>query len=166
MPNTAESDLSFPRGVPNGKRGNDAAPFPLRSITINAPPDKVFAYIANPMNQPEWMPSMIEVKDVTGEGVGATHKWVYKLAGLRFEGEDTCTEYAPNEKIVTRTKGGISSTWAYTFVPEGEGTRLNLEIEYTIPVPVLGRVAERLALSQNEREADPGMANIKARLEG
>ena len=31
-----------------------------------------------------------------------------------------------------------------------------------IPIPMLGKVAERIVLAQNEREADLAMANIKA----
>jgi len=38
--------------------------------------------------------------------------------------------------------------------------------EYTIPIPVLGKLAEALVLRQNEREADLAMANIKDRMEG
>ncbi len=36
-----------------------------KSITINAPVEKVFAYIEDPMNQLEYLPSIVEVKDVT-----------------------------------------------------------------------------------------------------
>ena len=35
-----------------------------RSININAPVDKVFAYIDDPTKGPEWMPSLTEVSDV------------------------------------------------------------------------------------------------------
>jgi hypothetical protein len=58
------------------------------------------------------------------------------------------------------------STWTWTFQPEAGGTRLSLVVEYTIPVPVLGKVGERLALRQTEREADLAMTTLKDRLEG
>ena len=138
-----------------------------KSITINAPVKKVFAYIEDPMSQLEWLPSITEVRDVTGEGVGRHLRWTYKLAGLRFEGETTVTEHIPNERIVTHSKGGIVSTWTWTFEPRNDsGTKLSIDIEYTIPVPVLGKLAEPLVLRQNEREADLAMANIKALMEG
>jgi uncharacterized membrane protein len=137
-----------------------------RSITINAPVEKVFAYIDGPTNQLEWLPSVTEVKDITGQGVGCHYRWTYKMAGLRFEGETTFTEHIHNERIVTQSKGGIDSTWTFSFEPHDGGTKLNLEVEYTIPIPVLGRLAEGLVLRQNEREGDLAMANIKARMEG
>jgi uncharacterized membrane protein len=137
------------------------------SITINAPVEKVFAYIADPMSQLECIPSITEIKDVTltEQGVGSHYRWAYKLAGLRFEGEDTTIEYIPNQRIVTQSKGGIVSTWTWTFEPHNGGTKLNVVVEYTIPVPVLGKMAEALVLKQTEREADLAAANIKARME-
>ena len=137
-----------------------------KSITINAPVEKVFAYIEDPMNQLEYLPSIVEVKDVTGQGVGAHYRWAYKMTGLRFEGETTMTEYVSNERIVVQTKGGIASTWSWTFTSGDGGTEVSLTVEYTIPVPVLGKLGEALVLKQNEREAGTAMANIKAKLEG
>ena len=137
-----------------------------KSITINAPVEEVFAYVDDPMSQLEYLPSMVEVKDVTGQGVGAHYRWTFKMAGLRFEGETTMTEYTPNERMVVQSKGGIVSTWNWTFTPEDGGTKINLTVEYTVPIPVLGKLGEALVLKQNEREADQAMANIKAKLEG
>ena len=45
------------------------------------------------------------------------------------------------------------------------GTKVEAEIEYTIPVPVLGKMAEKLVLKRNEREVDMWMENLKERLE-
>ncbi|MHC4572330.1 MAG: SRPBCC family protein [Planctomycetota bacterium] len=137
-----------------------------RSITINAPVEQVFAYIENPMNNLEWIPSVIDIKDVTGSGVGQHHRWTYKMAGIRLQGETTVTEHIPNQRSVAQSKGGAVSTWIFTFEPHDGGTKLNLDIEYTIPVPVLGNLAEKLVLRRNEREADLAMANIKDKMEG
>ena len=136
-----------------------------RSITINAPAEKVFAYIEDPMNQLEWFPGLMEVKDVTGKAVGSRHRFTYKMIGLRLEGESTTKEYIPNERIVTQSKGGIVSTWTWTFTPEDGRTKLSIVVEYSIPVPVLGKVAEAVALKWTAREADMAAANIKAKME-
>jgi hypothetical protein len=88
------------------------------------------------------------------------------MAGLPLKGESEVLEYTHNQRYVTKSKGGIVSTWTWTFSPEDNGTRLNVVVEYTMPVPVLGKVGERLALGQIEREADLAAANIKAILEG
>ncbi len=137
-----------------------------RSITIKAPVDKVFAYVANPANEMEWFTSISDIRDIKGQGVGQKYGYTYKMAGLPLKGESEVIEYTPNQRYVTKSKGGMVSTWTWTFSPEDSGTRLNVVVEYTIPVPVLGKVGEKLALGQIEREADLAAANIKARLEG
>jgi uncharacterized membrane protein len=136
-----------------------------KSITINGPVDRVFAYVDDVMTSPEWLPSMMEVRDVTGSGVGQHYRWRYKMAGVPLNGESTVTEHIPNERRVTDSKGGVLSTWTYTFEPHDGGTKLGIEIEYTIPVPVLGKLAEKLVLKRNEREADTAMENIKDKME-
>jgi len=139
-----------------------------RSITINAPVKKVFDYIADPRLTPEWLPGMIETKDIeqTKEGVGSTHNWVYKMSGMRFKGKNITDEFVQDKKIVIRSEGGIKTLWNWNFKPHGAGTKLDLSIEYTIPIPVLGKLAEAIVLKQNEKEADLAMANIKAKMEG
>jgi uncharacterized membrane protein len=137
-----------------------------RSITINAPVEKVFDYLDDPMTQLEWVPSSIEVNDVSGSGVGKHFKWKYKMVGILLKGETTVTEHIPNERIVTQSKGGATSTWTLNFESRDGGTMLELTIEYTIPIPVLGKLAEKIVLKRNEREADLAMANIKEKMEG
>jgi uncharacterized membrane protein len=137
-----------------------------RSISINAPVEKVFAHIDNPNNLPVVWPSLVEVKDIeelpTG---GKKYNWVYKMAGVNLEGITETTEYVTNQRIVTNIYGGVDSTFVWEFLPEEEGTKLNLTVEYSVPVPVLGKLAEGLIVKLNEREADTLVANLKDRLE-
>ncbi len=137
-----------------------------RSITINAPVEKVFAYITDPTNELESIPSITDIRNVKGEGVGQTYEWTYKMLGIPLRGKSEVVEYKPNEHYVEKSSGGIVSTWTYSFKAETGGTQMNLVVDYTIPIPVLGKFAERLVLRQTEREADLSMATLKDRLEG
>jgi uncharacterized membrane protein len=137
-----------------------------RSVIINGAVDKVFAYVAEPTNLAEWIPSIMEVTDVTGSGVGQHYRWRYKMAGVPLKGETTVIEQIPNERRVTDSKGGVISTWTLTFEPHDGGTKFGIDIEYTVPVPVLGKLAEKLVLKRNEREADMAMDNVKEKMEG
>ena len=137
-----------------------------RSVIINGAVDKVFAYVAEPTNLAEWIPSIMEVTDVTGSGVGQHYRWRYKMAGVPLKGETTVIEQIPNERRVTDSKGGVISTWTLTFEPHDGGTKFGIDIEYTVPVPVLGKLAEKLVLKRNEREADMAMENVKEKMEG
>jgi len=135
------------------------------SINISAPVEKVFAYVTDPTKGPEWLVGWTEVTDVTGSGVGQHYHWKYSMLGVPLRGETTVSEQVPNERSVTDSKGGITSTFTFTFAPHEGGTKLDVEIDYSIPVPVLGKLAEQLVLKRNQREAQMSMENIKERME-
>ena len=133
-----------------------------KSITINAPVEKVFTYLSDPKNLPEIWPSMIEVKDVKPAATGGYNfGWVYKMAGMRFDGASETTEEIPNQRTVTKSTKGI--VWNYA--PENGGTKLTVDIEYNVPVPLLGKLAEAFIVKQNEHEADTLLSNLKTRME-
>lgn len=138
-----------------------------RFVEINAPVEQVFAYLAEPRNTPEYWPSFQEVRDIEELPNGGTRsKWVYKMAGVRFEGESEDIEFVPNQRFVVQSKGGIASTITWDFRPtENGGTMLTVTTEYTLPGQLLGRLAEPFIIKVNERESDTLMANIKARME-
>ena len=137
-----------------------------KTITINAPVEKVFGYAEEPTNLPEIWPSLVEAKDVQRLPNGGTSfRWVYKMAGVRFEGTSEDTDYVANQRVVSKTKGGIESTVTWTFQPEAGGTKVTYEAEYTVPIPLLGKLAEAFIVKQNEGEAELILANLKARME-
>ena len=137
-----------------------------KSAFINAPVEEVFDYWENPANRPEVWPSLVEVKDVQQlPGGGYSWKWVYKMAGVRLDGQSENVEFIPNQKIVDKSISGIESTFTWEFKPENDGTRLNFSAEYNIPMPVLGKFAESFVIKQSDNEGDVVFANLKARLE-
>ena len=137
-----------------------------RNITINAPVEKVFSYITDPNNQLEWLPSVTDIRDITGQGKGQKFGFTYKMMGITFKGESEAMEVIPNERIVEKSSGDIVSTWTWTFKSEVGGTNINLVVEFNIPVPVLGKFAERMVINQSEREADHATANLRDILGG
>ena len=50
-------------------------------------------------------------------------------------------------------------------VTDESGTKLGFDVDYTIPVPVLGKLAEKAVFKRNQREAQMSTENIKERLE-
>ncbi len=136
------------------------------TITINAPVEKVFGHVNEPTNLPEIWPSMVEVKDVQRLPNGGTSfRWVYKMAGMRFEGTTEDTECVLNQRVVSKSTGGIESLFVWTFQPEDGGTKLTVEVEYTVPIPLLGKLAEAFIVKQNERELELVLANLKTKME-
>ena len=72
-----------------------------KSISIDAPVAKVFDYVAEVANRPEFWPSLVEVTDVERQPDGGyKSRWVYKMAGVRAEGTSESTEFVPNQRMV------------------------------------------------------------------
>ncbi len=138
-----------------------------KTISINAPVEKIFGYISDPSNLPEFWPSLVETSDVkTLPNGGHSNRWVYKMVGMRFEGTSEDVECVQNQRLVSKTKGGVESTQTWAFQPEAGGTRVTFTTEYTVPIPVLGKLAEAIIVRMNDHEGDIVMANLKARMEG
>jgi len=136
-----------------------------KSIEIKAPVKEVFSYIQDPTTTPEWLVGMIEVHNVTGSGVGRHFDWTYKMAGVPLKGQNTVKEEIPEKRIVVESKGGAESTWTFNFEQRKDVTVLDLDIDYKIPVPVLGKLADKILLKRNERETEMDLVNIKEKLE-
>jgi hypothetical protein len=135
------------------------------SVAIAAPADRVFAYVDDPMNLPIWLPTMVEVRDVIGTGAGQQFEWTSRMAGSLLRGQSTVIEHVPNVHGLHQSIGMVNSTFGYTVEPHEDGASLTVEIQYLVPVPVLGRLAERVLLRRNAREFEVGIVTIKDVLE-
>jgi len=136
-----------------------------RSIKIKAPIKVVYDYIDNPETNTEWMASMVESRNITGSGVGRRFDWTYKMVGIPLKGSSLCTEDVPEKHVVVKTTGGVESTWTFDLKSEENYTVLDLDIDYRVPIPVVGKLAEKVLLKRNERETEMSLTNIKERLE-
>ena len=87
------------------------------------------------------------------------------MAGTRFEGTTEITESIPNQRAAIKDSGGIQGTRIMTFESQEGGTLLTVDVEYIIPVPLVGKLAEPFILRQNENGADTFLANLKARID-
>jgi len=137
-----------------------------RRTTIHAPADEVFHFLEDKTHFPEFWPSMVEVSDIRDLPNGGKHfHWTYKMAGIRFEGDTDEVEVIENRKLVGKNEKGIESTITWLLDPHGDDTDLTFEAEYKVPVPVLGRMAEKVIVKMNENEAETILANVKTQLE-
>ena len=137
-----------------------------KSIIIHAPIEKVFNFMNDPRNLPDIWPSMIDVRDVTpAQGGGYNFGWVYKMAGIRFEGASDTTEYVVNQRTVTQSTKGIESKFIWMYETINKDSKITVDIEYNVPMPVLGKLAETVIMKQNEHEAEILLDNLKNRME-
>jgi uncharacterized membrane protein len=137
-----------------------------KTIVVNVPAEKIYNYVQDPLTALEYWPSMMDIRDIQKlPNGGSKFHWTYKMAGMRLEGTSEDTELIPNRKAVSKSTGGIDSVVTWSFEPAGGGTRVDFSVDYTIPMPVIGKLAESVIVKLNDHEATTIVANIKARLE-
>jgi len=138
-----------------------------RSVFIDAPPAKIFAYLTDPMHYPEFWPSMVEISNVKmkPDGTPQSDDFTYKMAGVKFHGHAEFVEVQRDRAILLKSEGGIRSTIRWGMEPRDHGTEFSDEIEYELPANLLTRLAEPFLRRLNEREADTVLTNLKERME-
>ncbi|MGD9118525.1 MAG: SRPBCC family protein [Dehalococcoidia bacterium] len=135
-----------------------------KEIWIGAPLERIFDYISYPGNLPEIWPGLIEINDVRPlPNGGYSLRWAYKMLGLRFEGNAEYTRLVPNEFCVIETTGGIKSTIVWTVRSWDSRTRVTFTVDYKVPIPLLGKIAEAIIIKINDQEGEIVMANLNAR---
>jgi carbon monoxide dehydrogenase subunit G len=139
----------------------------VKHIEIDAPVEKVFEYMSHPENLVQIWPSMVDVNNIVEEPEGhLTYDWTYKMAGLKFKGTSVTKEAVENKRSVVTNEKGIPSTFVWEYHPHNGGTALDVEIEYKVPTPVLGKLAEKAIVKMNDHEAETLLTNLKIVMEG
>ena len=132
-----------------------------KSVVISAPPDRVFEYVTEPSTMAEWLTKMVEVRDIVGAGEGQQYEWTYKYAGLLLRGQSVVVQHVPNRLAVSQSIGMIGSTWTFRVEPHEEGSALTIEVEYSVPIPVLGKIAEHVAVRLDARDLETSLSNVQ-----
>jgi len=137
-----------------------------QDITLDAPLEEIFDYVSKPSNLPEIWPSLVEITDEQPlPNGGYSFTWLYKMGGVFLQGTGKHTDFVRNHWCRAETKGAVDSSIAWTLRNIGDKTRVTLTIDYRVPIPVLGWLAEMFIIKANEREAELIIANLRARLE-
>ena len=105
-------------------------PSSSHSTIVPAPPEAVFAFIADGENAKAWRPGVLDIKHVSGSGVGATYaQGVRGPGGRRIAADYEITEYEPGRRLAFRaTAGPVRPVGAYTLTPTPGGTKLDFEL--------------------------------------
>ncbi len=139
-----------------------------KSITIDAPIKEVFSYTADPKNLPMLMPSMKSVSAISPPtpGLGQNWYWEYKWMGTTLTGKSRVVKFNPPGRYVVQSKeeGAEESPdlWIYTLSKGDMGTKVTLEVDYTISrSSVVTKVANRIFI---EREIKGEVQNSLEKL--
>lgn len=76
-------------------------------VTINRPAADVFAFLADGERGPEWRDSIVDIKKVSGHGVGAQYKQTVRGPGGRNVAADyAITEFTPTSLLAFQATAG------------------------------------------------------------
>lgn len=131
------------------------------SVHIENTPDAVLEYIADVRNRPLFIGPLKAVSDILGDPAGAGTKWnwIWAALGMEFQGTAESLQYDPGKVYSFKTEGAITSTWTYNAEPDGDGTKLKINVDFDVPASVIPRlpvesVAERMKQAEAERVAE------------
>lgn len=103
-----------------------------RQITINAPAEKVFDYLADFPRHGEWAAHRLRI-DQTSPGpvaVGTTFASVGRMTALDYKDQGTVTEFLPNERLAFEVTGGAGHFRHYLLLKkDGPQTVLTKAVE-------------------------------------
>lgn len=119
-----------------------------RQVTVNAPAERVFAYIADLTRHPEWAGNPLEVRSTSDGplGVGASFESKGRQLGSHTDAI-TITEYDPPRTLAFEVRGdaGHTRNW-FTLSASGAATSLTKGFANLKPVLPLRFMYPGLAL--------------------
>jgi uncharacterized membrane protein len=100
-------------------------------IVVKCPRDELFAFLADPENDPQWRSGVLDLKRVSGSGVGARYaQGVKGPGGRRIAADIEITELTPGETIAFQTVAGpVRPRGRYLLTAADGGTRVRFELE-------------------------------------
>jgi uncharacterized protein YndB with AHSA1/START domain len=107
------------------------------TIVINQPVEKVFNYVSNPLNLPEWQGPPVEIRGLQQTTPGQLREGdrfttILQLLGRRYETPTEVSAYEPNRRLSYRGTGGpvpTQITFNFGEVPGGTRFTHSQEVE-------------------------------------
>jgi uncharacterized membrane protein len=118
---------------------------------VEAPIEAVFDYLADFRHTPEWVTSIVEL---TADGpmakVGDRFRGTMKILGHKYTGEGRVTEFERPRLVAfaSISSEGQKQTWTTRLTLAGKGTDVDMEIDYELPLSLLGAIADRLFIER------------------
>lgn len=138
-----------------------------RSLFVAAPPEKVYAFVADPRGWPQWSvwnqrdPAMAITYSGPASGVGAAWTWRSRSEG---DGTMTFTSVEPGRRVAFELRLADFATASHGelhFTPEGTGTRVTWTMTGDTGANPLYRWFALFADELMGPDFDAGLANLK-----
>jgi ligand-binding SRPBCC domain-containing protein len=124
----------------------------VASQTIDRPPEAVFDFFARPQNLGRITPPAMRFEQRSTDldmraGLEIEHR-IRPLLGIPTTWRSTIESFDPPRSFVDVQASGPYSRWRHhhRFTPVADGTRIDDEVEYELPLGPLGDVAHALLI--------------------
>jgi len=137
-----------------------------KEILIEASVEKIYNYVSEPKNIPQFWPGVLEIKNVKLlTNGGYSYLWTYKAAGIRFTGKGEGVDVTPNLRLISKNIGIIESLIAFTFRSIDHQTKVTLTVNYLIQLPVIGQLSQNTFVKIYEPTVEMVLNNLKTKFE-
>lgn len=143
----------------------------LKSATIDAPVEQVFAFLTNWEKFPHWMSHVRGVRSLGSRGaVGERTHWEVDgpASGTTASWDAVTTRFEPNRLVAWKSVGaeGIRQIGRMRFreLDDG-GTRVTVDLQYSPPIGVRGHGVAALFKRDPESQIDDDLARLKRVIE-
>lgn len=138
-----------------------------RSTVIHCRPERVYDVLAEVERLPQFSEMTVDVRNGPGRPleVGDRFEQVVKVLGVDLETDWEVAELTPPSllRFEGTAAGGAHATLVERLTPEGSGTRIEIEVDYDLPLGVLGKTVDSVYLhGKNEEQAEEILAKLKA----
>ena len=126
------------------------------SATLNAGTKKVWEFITNPRNFPEYVNGYADGTVLTenSTGLGSAFEWYGELGPIRLKSKEEVVEWNENERVAyTGTMFGVKFDSSMTLQKAESGkTSLTVDVKYKVPFIMGGRIMDKLLLKWITRD--------------
>lgn len=143
----------------------------VRDTHVACPPAAVFAVLLDIERLPEFSDMTVDIRGGPGRPlqVGDTFEQVVRVAGKELETDWRVVAVEPDRLL--HVEGSAPGSGRATLIervePEGDGCRVELDVEYDLPLGFLGEMLDKLFVEgRNEEDAETILAKLKALCEG
>lgn len=136
-----------------------------KTITISAPIQKVFHFLSNYQNLPQFLAHLREIRR---SGNNTSHWVAVGPAGSNVEWDAQITRYEPNKLLAWKSLPGSTIRTAGILRLErlpGSATRVDLKLSYIPPAGVLGHAVASLFGADPRQALDDDLNHLKTLLE-
>lgn len=137
-----------------------------RSTVIHCRPQRVYDVLADVERLPQFSEMTVDVRNGPGRPiqVGDRFEQVVRVLGTELETKWEVVELTPPSllRFEGTAAGGAHATLVERLTPEGSGTLVEIEVDYDLPLGLLGKAVDSVYLhGKNEEQAEEILSKLK-----